>query len=93
MFLLWLWYMMPWIAAVVMARLCWRDGLCPWLPKPSYILPMAAQTQLIFAHGCPNPRAIFTHGCPKLTNFCPWLPKPNQFLPIGAQARVCFCLR
>ena len=24
MFLLWLWYMMPWIGAVVMARLCWR---------------------------------------------------------------------
>ena len=24
MFLLWLWYMMSWIAAVVMARLCWR---------------------------------------------------------------------
>ena len=24
MFLLWLWYMMTWIAAVVMTRLCWR---------------------------------------------------------------------
>ena len=24
MFLLWLWYMMSWIAAVVMTRLCWR---------------------------------------------------------------------
>ena len=24
MFLLWLWYMMPWIGAVVMTRLCWR---------------------------------------------------------------------
>ena len=27
MFLLWLWYMMPWIAAVVMTRLCWRASL------------------------------------------------------------------
>jgi len=25
MFLLWLWYMMSWTGAVVMARLCWRD--------------------------------------------------------------------
>ena len=24
MFLLWLWYMMSWIGAVVMARSCWR---------------------------------------------------------------------
>ena len=24
MFLLWLWCIMPWIGAVVMARLCWR---------------------------------------------------------------------
>ena len=52
---------------------------------------MAAQTQLIFTHDCPNPTSfcpwlpkpnqLFAHGCPNPTNFCPWLPKPNQCCP------------
>ena len=37
MFLLWLWYMMPWIAAVVMARLCWR-GLSGMVPLCTVLL-------------------------------------------------------
>ena len=45
---------------------CHYTWPCPYGPFPEWALPVAAQTQLIFAHGCPNP-----------TNFCPWLPKPS----------------